>query len=461
MFSWTQFTNSLLGDLALDRDMRVTYAADDLEQAYGSPPPDQFVADTWQVLREKWLGRSPSCRTSVVASLRNKGLGDTSIKVSTKTSEMNYLRTCRATNSLRAIVLAEFVLAGQESDGASEGRDEELAVPAADKADADAVADAGLTAVGKLFEQMMIDAEWAVRRPRGFTWWGYRLAQHVEAGEPYEIADGVIGAVVRIWTEVVHDVDESHEPLLGMLSAVNGMESMSAVVFDPERRAVDECLTCAVFDDTVDTWVPVLATAAIFQNTAAHSRARALAEVVEGVPAESSHPTSGQREEMDELLDGAADWVAASGQKESAFIGERLAGIPEFAARFGMFSTGDESGFTAEIGFGSTDNGQTALVQVFTDQPHPELGSGALWVARFPIRFESDHGLRLAGQLNLIEASGEAPSKLLGAWTSRDDEVVYVSFVPSMLARDGLIENLLIDAAVRSGWFSSLVAQQA
>lgn len=44
--------------------------------------------------------------------------------------------------------------------------------------------DIGLRLLDSLYEQLMIDDEWAVRRERGFTWWSYRLAQHIEVSPP-------------------------------------------------------------------------------------------------------------------------------------------------------------------------------------------------------------------------------------------------------------------------------------
>ncbi|MEI6793524.1 MAG: hypothetical protein WCK97_09890, partial [Actinomycetes bacterium] len=74
----------------------------------------------------------------------------------------------------------------------------------------------------------MIDDRWAVRRERGFTWWAYRLAQHVEVGAPAWSEDRYI-CTVRIWTEVVRDVDPSTDPA-SVLAAVNPLAQLSALV---------------------------------------------------------------------------------------------------------------------------------------------------------------------------------------------------------------------------------------
>ena len=55
--------------------------------------------------------------------------------------------------------------------------------------------DVGLRLLDSLYEQMMIDDQWALRRERGFTWWAYRLAQHVEVGPPVWSEDRYICSV--------------------------------------------------------------------------------------------------------------------------------------------------------------------------------------------------------------------------------------------------------------------------
>ena len=71
--------------------------------------------------------------------------------------------------------------------------------------------DIGLRQIAELYERLFIDDEWAVFRPRGFSWWSYRLAQHVEA-EPVVIRGGRPTCLVRVWTEVVHNVDPLRDP---------------------------------------------------------------------------------------------------------------------------------------------------------------------------------------------------------------------------------------------------------
>jgi hypothetical protein len=136
--------------------------------------------------------------------------------------------------------------------------------------------DLGLWLIAELYQRLFIDDEWAVRRPRGFTWWSYRLAQHVDA-EPVVIRGGRPTCMVRIWTELVNNVDPERDPAL-VVTVPNMQATLSAVVWDPDRRTlVDHCSYLVDEDNAVAArWV--LPVAAVLQNTAAHSRAHALAQ---------------------------------------------------------------------------------------------------------------------------------------------------------------------------------------
>ena len=136
--------------------------------------------------------------------------------------------------------------------------------------------DIGLRLIAELYQRLFIDDEWAVRRPRGFTWWSYRLAQHVDA-EPVVIRGGRPTCMVRVWTEVVNDVDPSRDPAL-VVTPANIHATLSALVWDPERRTLSDHCSYLVDDDNAVVARWILPVAAVLQNTAAHSRAHALAE---------------------------------------------------------------------------------------------------------------------------------------------------------------------------------------
>ena len=112
MFSWGHFSKALLRDLAREKELRVTFAEEDLSVTYGSPPGSEFVDDLWPVLRDRWLDGTPTSRRTVVESLRAKQLGDKSVRIGEKAGQMKLLRSCRLSDNLRSIVLDEFVRVG-------------------------------------------------------------------------------------------------------------------------------------------------------------------------------------------------------------------------------------------------------------------------------------------------------------------------------------------------------------
>ena len=87
------------------------------------------------------------------------------------------------------------------------------------------------------------------------------------------------------------------------MAIVNAQETMNAPVWSSQAGSIFECCTSTIYADTVESWTDVLSIAAVMQNCAAHSRAHSVAEAVGGrILAASDHPTSGERPEMDDIL---------------------------------------------------------------------------------------------------------------------------------------------------------------
>src|SRR5271163_4727590 len=98
--------------------------------------------------------------------------------------------------------------------------------------------DIGLQLVDSLYGQLMIDERWAVRRARGFTWWSHRLAQHLEVGPEVWSIDRHVCSV-RIWTEVVRDVDPATDPAR-VLGALNMRATLNALVWESAAATITE-----------------------------------------------------------------------------------------------------------------------------------------------------------------------------------------------------------------------------
>lgn len=333
-----------------------------------------------------------------------------------------------------------------------------------------AESDVGLQMVDKLFELLFIDEVWAVRRSRGFTWWSLGLAQHVEAG-PMLVERGMPISRLRIWTEVINDVDPAADPAR-WLSLANGRQTLSALTWDPLQGTVAECCTAVIHEENLGWMSRLLSVAAVMQNTAAHSRARGLADLLRGKVAASSHPVSGQRSQPDDMLKAPEQLIATAGKESSRFVGPLTQGLQATLREQLYLGSAAEDCMTCEVPFtGSTPAmaeiglglephmpSETCLVQIFSDIEHPDFGHGALVTMRVPKIFPEEQAAAVANRLNLFEATTAMPTHLLGAWcvdptAEVKTRIAFNAFLPNILAGKYLLDNMLLCQAVRSHYF--------
>jgi len=71
--------------------------------------------------------------------------------------------------------------------------------------------DVGQQAIDRIFKILQIDEEWSIRRPWGFTWWSYRLAQHIDATPPWQDDEYQLSRI-RIGTELFDAVNPPQHP---------------------------------------------------------------------------------------------------------------------------------------------------------------------------------------------------------------------------------------------------------
>jgi hypothetical protein len=332
--------------------------------------------------------------------------------------------------------------------------------------------DPGLKAVELLYQQLQIDDRWSVRRDRGFTWWSYRLAQHVEASEPFKAIDGQERCDVRIWTDVANAVPAHEDPgAPDAMTKANELQTMSALIWNDNDHTVSEHCSSLVHRETVESWSKILSTAAIFQNTHAHSIARTLAKDIGAHVAESRHPESGERPDVDDILH--VPDAPMQGAEPSRFAGplmERLSAPGSILESLSSMTNGDANGLTAEFPYSGEAPAavavvtnhplETALLQIMTDVPHPQFGSGALIILKLPMKVPERDASGSANVLNFLEGTTRTETCLLGAWCiapNTTDTLAFVSFIPSFLARGGVLENFCIYNAVRTRWAYSVM----
>lgn len=339
--------------------------------------------------------------------------------------------------------------------------------------------DIGLVAVEQLFTDLMVDDAWAERRPRGFTWWSHRLAQHVEASPPLILGDREV-CEVRVWTDVARNVREAKGPA-EWLAAANMRATLSALVWDPTNQKIADCCSVMAHPGNLGWVRKVLPVAAIMQNAAAHSRAQAIAEVLAGSPDTSEHGQIGPRLMRDEML-GAP--LVLVNESKSKFVGAMTRRLEALAGRMGLVGFSSQTEFSCELPFTGVvpvaaiedaDDVDTSLLQVFSDAVHPDYGAGALMTLSLPVRIKDHDVFTAANDLNLMEfidldhalgadfLNSARQFTLTGAWcpdprSQNKDRVAFNAFVPSALAQPGILDNFLLYQILRSRFAASQLA---
>lgn len=112
-FRWSNLPAPLLHELCcgLFEDVNGLDPCAVLQDAYGARPRDEFAAEAWDVLREKWLHHDKPSRDHVVDTLRELRHEDG--RITNRRAQMEYLRELRNAKTLRSVVLQAFVEFGE------------------------------------------------------------------------------------------------------------------------------------------------------------------------------------------------------------------------------------------------------------------------------------------------------------------------------------------------------------
>jgi hypothetical protein len=98
---------------------------------------------------------------------------------------------------------------------------------------------------------------------------------------------------------------------------------------------------------------------------------------------------------------------------------------------------------------------ETSLVQIFTDTPHSDFGSGAALTMKLPAIPEPSQVAEWANWLNAAEVQGDSQASLLGAWrpdpsSTTGRTLAFRCFLPNVIAMPGALENHIAYQATRS-----------
>jgi len=319
------------------------------------------------------------------------------------------------------------------------------------------LSDVGPQVLEDLHQRMMIDSEWSVRSDRSFTWWGHLLGQRVSA-EPVRDDSGVDIVRVHAETDVLSHVPDNTQTVQ-TVAALNSHASLSAFVWNREQGKIR--LQCSAYfhADNVE-WLKLTFFGAIaLQAADAHIKADSLAAMLKAQLDETHHPTSGRRQERDDMLNVISGFFVPSGLGASAFTEEDFATALKMAPPPWVMANGGGSGLTAEFPFPGC-RPPTALLTVGAEARHPQLGSGALMLLKLPISLSTEGAAMVANALNMSEAREWTRSHMLGGWCLDPDlhGITFVSFVPSAIRRIGLLETLVYSMAHRARWANEFLA---
>lgn len=318
-----------------------------------------------------------------------------------------------------------------------------------------------------LQDQIQIEPEWLREHEHGFEWWPGWLGQRIWL-VPYIDDDGGI-ARLHIESDFLRSVP-ANEKTLELVAFGNRLTTFSSLVFSPDDHTVRLHASFCITPDNAKSLPQLARIVAWMQMADADAKSTGLAPVFGGDPDFTNHPLSGRRplghmalHTLELLRDENA---SAPNLSEVDFTPlKNLDPSPWIVSMAG------KGGMTAELPFidntpallafaaGDDSGPRTALFQATTDFDHLQLGQGVLFRLTLPI----GQGAELANRLNLAEASahGIPGAHQLGAWCSRESDVVFATFVAASLFDRGLFECLAWGAGRRAAWARDLLVRGA
>jgi hypothetical protein len=187
----------------------------------------------------------------------------------------------------------------------------------------------------------------------------------------------------------------------------------------------------------------------------AQIQAKKAPELLHGGCPDTSRPAHLQGQELDGMLEVAAQVYVPIGQEPNRWDGhDEFSQFAETYARNDRcFGTADKSGLTLETPFGP----DTALINLRTGEKHPQLGNGLLVTLQLPRFAEAATIASECAYLNFLEAVSWTGFPLLGCWhphISREQSagVAFTTFVPNALYQPNLATNLALWMLERAKW---------
>lgn len=323
----------------------------------------------------------------------------------------------------------------------------------------------GPDALRLMARRWVIDAAWSWDHGTdGFVWIARRLPQRFAVEKVGDRSRLIVTTTV---VDGIEDGARAREALRGF----NLVSKGSMWLHSAERGAIE--LHCGIELDParLEAQTHDLSTFALLQLFTAEILAAPLAESAGGRPAYRPHPTSGVRDEPDEILTMVDQALVPIGMSPSQF-----ADPDEMATALAEF---EGSPFAVEtLVDGVVIRGSTTLdgagVEVRIDPlaGDPDLGAGLLATVRLSAGAGAGAGAtpgagapdpdRWAWHLNVAERAGAFAGPLNGAWEPYDDDsgtgVVHTAFTPNALSRGGSAREAAATTVRRAVWAAGRTA---
>lgn len=101
---------------------------------------------------------------------------------------------------------------------------------------------------------------------------------------------------------------------------------------------------------------------------------------------------------------------------------------------------------------------ETAMFTASAKERHPQLGGGALLRLALPLKLTQSQAAETAARLNWGETTQGLECQFLGAWClDQTHGVRFVTFLPAAIHRQGILNMMVFDAALRARWAHQLL----
>lgn len=327
-----------------------------------------------------------------------------------------------------------------------------------------------------VYESMMVDEEWSVREPRGFTWWGHRLRQRVWADPPEE-SRGFIVVRLHAETDLLRDVRDAGN-LYPFLSSMNSKAEAgtSAFVFHEEEDEIRLHSTACVHVQNRIWLEKIFLLTTGIQVSFAETMADAMAKSLKGSEVNRSrHPESGIRTEPDNMLEALRGIVIPQSRSASMRSADDFRYAAKQLSRL-FPATAGNGVFTAELPLGNPRHGnpntgvghdlkssreiksssvsKSARFTASIRKRHQMFVRGLSMSLEIPVSLTPSEGYIAASRLNAAETEETPACHLVGGWFYDPGvrKMTFSACIPAMMYKPGMLVNFVMSSAARSAW---------